>query len=151
MSKTIFERVWDDEVPAYVTYRNDDHGLLAMLDIHPATPGHTLVVPREAVDQWTDLPDTRLHQMTQLGIFVARHMVETLTLNRVTRHTVGYGVPHVHDQYIPSYVRSDTSQLWRPGRLEEGVNHSSLAATAELLNFTPELVSRANDALDAIK
>lgn len=116
--RTVFEKIWDKEIPSHELYRNEGQDLLAMLDIFPATAGHTLVVPREAVDQWTDLPDVRLVQATILGKFVARHMQDVLQPLRVTRHTIG----HIHDQYIPSYERGDTAYLYDPRRMGSPVD-----------------------------
>lgn len=133
--RTVFEKIWDDELPSHILYRSDKHGLLAMLDIHPATPGHTLVIPREAVDQWMDLPDARILQATLLGTFVSRYLQNTLAPERVTRHTIGFGVPHAHDQYVPSYVRGDTAWLYNPERIAGDVDHSALATMRKRLVF----------------
>lgn len=137
--RTVFEKIWDKEIPSHELYRNDEQGLLAMLDIFPATPGHTLVVPQEAVDQWTDLPDVRLAQATILGKFVARHMQDVLRPLRVTKYTIGFGVPHIHDQYIPSYERGDTAYLYDPRRMESPADTSELKAMREALKFPEEL------------
>ncbi len=143
--RTVFEKIWDKEIPSHELYRNDKQGLLAMLDIFPATAGHTLVVPQEAVDQWTDLPDVRLMQAAILGKFVAKHILQTLKPLRVTKHTIGFGVPHVHDQYIPSYERGDTAYLYDPKRMESPADASELKAMREALKF-PEDLSELVDA-----
>lgn len=141
VDRTIFEKIWDGDIPSHTLYRNDRYGLLAILDIFPATPGHTLVVPREAVDQWVDLLDVRLAQTTILGKFVANQMQEVLHPLRVTKHTIGFGVPHIHDQYIPSYERGDTAYLYDPKRMEQPAPREELRAMQEKLCFPDELAT----------
>ena len=47
MSETIFGRIIKGEIPCHRVYE-DDH-VLAFLDVNPLSPGHTLVIPKEAV------------------------------------------------------------------------------------------------------
>lgn len=139
--RTVFEKIWDGDIPSHTIYRNDQHGLLAMLDIFPATQGHTLVVPREAVDNWIDLPDHRLIQATILGKYVARHIQDVLEPLRITRHTIGFGVPHVHDQYVPSFTRGDTAALHDPARMELPADNEELKVMRDVLELPEELVA----------
>jgi len=44
MSETVFDRILRGELPAHVVA--EDAETLAFLDIHPAAPGHTLVIPK---------------------------------------------------------------------------------------------------------
>jgi diadenosine tetraphosphate (Ap4A) HIT family hydrolase len=54
-------RVARGELPAYKVF--EGAGWLGVLDIHPATPGHVLVISTSSeVDQWTDLPDSMIGQ-----------------------------------------------------------------------------------------
>lgn len=142
--RTIFEKIWDGDIPSHTIYRNDKYGLLAMLDIFPATRGHTLVVPREPVDQWTELSEFRLTQATILGKLVALQMQEALSPLRITRHTIGFGVPHIHDQYVPSYVRGDTAYLYDPRRMEQPEAIEELRTLQEELRFPEELAEMAD-------
>lgn len=146
---TVFQKIWEGDIPSYQLYRNDTHGLLAMLDIHPATPGHTLVVPEEAVDLWTNLPDRRILQATLLGNFVGRHLQTILNPLRVTKHTIGFGVPHIHDQYVASYIRGDTANLYDPERMKAPVDHGELAQMHDILTFPDQLQAEVDAALDA--
>ena len=53
MSST-FTQIINGEIPCYKIY--EDAKTLAFLDIHPETPGHTLVIPKLEVDKIYDLP-----------------------------------------------------------------------------------------------
>jgi diadenosine tetraphosphate (Ap4A) HIT family hydrolase len=56
---TLFTRIIHGELPGRFVYTDDS--VIALLTIAPLTPGHTLVVPREEIDQWTDAPQPLLH------------------------------------------------------------------------------------------
>ena len=43
-SQCIFCKIVKGEIPARTVYEDDD--FIAFLDINPATPGHTLVIPK---------------------------------------------------------------------------------------------------------
>ena len=47
MSDTIFSKIISGEIPCHKVYEDDY--VLAFLDINPLAPGHTLVIPKEAV------------------------------------------------------------------------------------------------------
>ena len=50
---SIFSKIIAGEIPCYKIY--EDEKTLAFLDIHPETPGHTLVVPKVEVDKLYEL------------------------------------------------------------------------------------------------
>ena len=53
---TVFTRIINGELPGRFVYR--DETCVAFLTIAPITYGHTLVVPIEEIDRWTDLDGT---------------------------------------------------------------------------------------------
>jgi histidine triad (HIT) family protein len=55
MSETIFSKIIRGEIPSHKVY--EDERVFAFLDINPLSPGHTLVIPKEAkptLDQLSD-------------------------------------------------------------------------------------------------
>jgi histidine triad (HIT) family protein len=55
MSETIFSKILRGEIPCHKVY--EDAHVFAFLDIGPLSPGHTLVIPKEAkatLDQLSD-------------------------------------------------------------------------------------------------
>ncbi len=44
MEQTLFEKIINREIPAQIVYEDAD--TIAILDIHPTTLGHTLVIPK---------------------------------------------------------------------------------------------------------
>ena len=45
MANTIFSKILANEIPCLRIYENEH--VLAFLDIHPLSPGHTLLIPKE--------------------------------------------------------------------------------------------------------
>lgn len=52
---TLFERIYQGEIPADVLYRDDE--IIAFRDIHPRARTHVLVVPRKAIPTVDDIAD----------------------------------------------------------------------------------------------
>ncbi|MEA1157652.1 HIT family protein, partial [Klebsiella pneumoniae] len=56
----VFSKIIAGEIPGRFVYR--DETVVAFLTIEPIAYGHTLVVPVEEVDKWTDLsPEVWAH------------------------------------------------------------------------------------------
>ncbi len=96
---TVFSKIIDREIPAYIVAENDDH--IAFLDINPLKEGHTLVVPKVEVDYIYDLEDD---QLTSLHIFakkVANAIGKAIPCERIGVTVIGLEVPHAHIHLIP--------------------------------------------------
>ena len=52
---TIFSKIVAGEIPAERLREDDD--FLAFLDIRPIRPGHSLVIPKQEIDHFFELPD----------------------------------------------------------------------------------------------
>ncbi|MBV8930827.1 MAG: HIT family protein, partial [Mycobacteriaceae bacterium] len=50
---TVFTKIINGELPGRFVYEDDE--VVGFLTIQPMTQGHTLVVPRDEIDQWQDL------------------------------------------------------------------------------------------------
>lgn len=51
---SVFTMIIRGDIPGRFVWRDDD--VVAFLTIGPIRPGHTLVVPVEQIDHWTDVP-----------------------------------------------------------------------------------------------
>ena len=95
---SIFTKIINGEIPCYKIYE-DDH-TLAFLDIHPDTPGHTLVIPKVEVDKIYDLDDTDYQALMASVKKISRHMEQALGA-RILWKVVGTDVPHAHVHLTP--------------------------------------------------
>ena len=111
---SIFTRIIDGEIPGRFVWQDDI--CVAFLDVRPLARGHTLVVPRIEVDQWTDLEaETATHLMT-VAHRVGRAQKQLLSPARVGLMIAGFEVPHVHVHVVPidemrdlDFANADTS------------------------------------------
>lgn len=139
---TLFEKIWAGDIAEPQLLRSEQHGIMVVLDAFPATRGHAMVVPAEPVESWLDLSDKRQLQIAHVAHKFGKHMLAALSPQpgRITQAVIGYGVPHVHYQLIPSYERADTANLHHEARLAAKIDPAErdliaveLAAPAALL------------------
>ena len=55
MSKTIFQRIADHEVPAQIVFEDDQ--CLAFRDVNPQAPTHVLIIPKRPITSLADAGD----------------------------------------------------------------------------------------------
>ena len=97
---SIFTRIIEGEIPSYRVY--EDERVVAFLDINPAHPGHTLVVPRAEVPDLFDL-DPEDYRAVWAACRTVAGAIKTATgCERVVVLVFGYDVPHAHVHLIPT-------------------------------------------------
>ena len=96
---SIFSRIVAGEIPAH-RLREDDR-FLAFLDVRPIRPGHALVIPKEEIDHFFDLPDDLLAGLMTFAKPVANAIRSVTGAARVGCAVVGVEVPHAHLHLIP--------------------------------------------------
>ena len=96
---TIFSRIISGELPGRFVWR--DEQCVAFLTINPIKPGHTLVVPRQEIDRWTDLdPALAAHLMT-VAQAVGAAVQTAFDPARIGLVIAGFEVPHTHLHILP--------------------------------------------------
>jgi histidine triad (HIT) family protein len=103
---TLFTRIIDGEIPGTFVWQ-DEH-CVAFLSINPLTPGHALVVPRDEVDHWIDLPDDLARHLMSVARTVGRAQQRAFDCDRVALIIAGYEIRHTHLHVFPTM---DMSQL----------------------------------------
>lgn len=96
---TVFSRIIDGEIPGTFVWRDPE--CVAFLSINPVRPGHTLVVPREEVDPWTDLEPTLGAHLMVVAQTIGRAQEQVYRPLRVGLLIAGLEVPHTHLHVIP--------------------------------------------------
>jgi histidine triad (HIT) family protein len=102
---SIFTRIIRGEIPCYKIAENAN--FLAFLDINPASPGHTLVVPKQEIDYYFDISDELLLEMQLFCKQIALAQKQAFQCERVGVVVAGFEVPHAHVHLIPSNGMSD--------------------------------------------
>ena len=110
----IFCKIIKGEIPAEIVYK-DDH-VMAMLDVNPKAPGHTIVVPRQHIETVLDLPDDELSHFFGAVKHVTEMITKTLrpdgfTLGINHGRAAGQAVDHLHFHIIPRYHNDGGTSL----------------------------------------
>ena len=96
---TIFSRIISGELPGRFVWK--DEQVVAFLSIAPMMPGHTLVVPRDEVDHWIDLPTDLASRMFVVAQQIGRAQQLEWNPSRIGLMIVGEEVPHAHLHVVP--------------------------------------------------
>lgn len=100
-----------DTIPASIVYEDKD--VIAFLDRKQVRPGHTMVIPKQHIDHFIDLPDAIAAHIAVIGNRIGRRMQEMLKPKRVGMVISGFGVAHAHYHVIPMHDENDiTSQQY---------------------------------------
>jgi histidine triad (HIT) family protein len=98
MDNCIFCKIVRREIPAELVYEDDK--FLAFLDIHPQSPGHTLVIPNEHYRWVWDHPEAGKYFEVAQKIALAQK--KAFGIDSVLAKIVGEEVPHAHVWLIPN-------------------------------------------------
>lgn len=130
MQDSIFTKIVRGEIPCHKVY--EDEKTLAFLDIHPAQPGHTLVIPKKQVEFVWDLTDEDYQAVMATAKKVALRLREVLGTRYVGERIVGVDVPHAHVQLVPFNTVAD----WHsPQDMDAEPDHAALSELAKRLVF----------------
>ena len=99
-SDCIFCRIVEGAAPARIVA--ESRLSLALLDIHPLAPGHTLVIPRRHVSWWYDLTAEETADFFELARGTAGRLREVFAPAFVAMFARGRRIPHVHLFLVPT-------------------------------------------------
>src|SRR5215471_1246615 len=115
---TVFTRIINGELPGRFVYADDL--VVAFLSIMPLTEGHTLVVPRQEVDQWTDADEPLLHHCIDVAQRIGNAAKHAFGATRAGLVIAGLEVPHLHVHVFPAWSLEDFSfSRAKPASAEE--------------------------------
>ena len=110
MTETIFQKIIAGEVPADKVYETDQ--VLAFLDIKPVHKGHTLVIPKMAVQDIFSLGDDDAAHLMRAIVAVAnavKQATDAPGVNIVSNNgsAAGQEVFHLHFHIIPRFEKGE--------------------------------------------
>lgn len=112
LMSSIFTKIIRREVPAYIVAEDNKH--IAFLDIRPVVTGHTLVVPKEEIDQLFDLDDSALSELMVFAKKVAHAIQQAIPCLRIGVAVLGLEVAHAHVHLLPIQHEGDFNLHRRP-------------------------------------
>ena len=128
---SIFTRIIRGEIPAHKIYEDDK--TLAFLDIHPKSPGHTLIIPKVQVDEFQNLSDEDYIALMQTVKKVAKRQKEVLGAKRIGLQVMGVDVPHAHIHVFPFGTMEEYRKVVD---MNAEPDHTALAEMAKKLQFS---------------
>lgn len=103
--------------PASFIY--DDDLVTAFMTLQPTAAGECLVIPKEHIDHFTDVPDFLAQHIMAVAQRIARRVRAVFPAQRIGYLVHGYGVPHAHfiivPQQGPHHLTSDRFAHIRDG------------------------------------
>jgi histidine triad (HIT) family protein len=96
---TLFTRIINREIPGRFVY--EDAQCVAFLTVAPIRPGHTLVVPRQEIDDWLEAPRELTAHLFQTAQKVAQAIKVAFPCRKVGMMIAGLEVPHYHIHLTP--------------------------------------------------
>ena len=97
---TVFSKIIAGDIPGRIVYQDDT--VAAFLTIEPVAYGHTLVVPVEEIDKWTDIPADLWAHMNEVAQKIGKVIVEKFNAERAGYLIAGFEVPHAHIHVFPA-------------------------------------------------
>tara|TARA_B100000427_G_scaffold185299_1_gene154080 strand:- start:2101 stop:2445 length:345 start_codon:yes stop_codon:yes gene_type:complete len=100
MSKTIFQKIIDREIPANILY--EDNHIIAIEDINPVAPVHALIIPKKCIPTLNDIDSVDIDIVGKMFI-VAKKLAKEFKIDESGYRTVfncnddgGQTVDHIH-------------------------------------------------------
>lgn len=106
----IFCSIINKEIPSSILYEDDQ--VLAILDISQVTKGHTLVMPKQHVENMLECDEETLSHVMEISKKLGNHIMEKtgaagMNILSNIHEAAGQSVPHFHVHLIPRYGEDD--------------------------------------------
>lgn len=114
MKDCIFCNIVEKKSDAEIVY--EDEEVIALLDIKPFKPGHTLVIPKEHFETIYDIPEdviAHLYKVVRKVAIAVKKAVNAEGINIIqSNERAGLqGIFHFHTHVIPRYFGDKLSRL----------------------------------------
>lgn len=128
---SVFSAIIGGELPGRFVWSDDR--CVAFLSISPTTTGHTLVVPRQEIDHWIDVPADLIAHLMRVASAIGRAQQSAFDGTRVGLAIAGFDVPHVHVHVFPTFGPGDFAQLGGSPAPEEALENAARALRSALV------------------
>ncbi len=97
---TVFSKIIAGEIPGRFVWSDDR--VVAFLTIAPVAQGHTLVVPRDEVDNWQDVDPSLFAHCSTVAQHIGKAVCSAFDAPRAGMLIAGFEVPHLHLHVFPA-------------------------------------------------
>jgi histidine triad (HIT) family protein len=99
--KCVFCDIVAGRAPAHIVHEDDLS--MCLLDIHPYTKGHCLVISKRHVPWWHELSEEENSSLFKVARVVANRMMKKFEPDFVCLYARGRRIPHTHLFLVPTY------------------------------------------------
>jgi histidine triad (HIT) family protein len=98
---SIFTRIINREIPSFIIDETDKY--IAILAKDQMQPGHTLVIPKQEIDNYLDMSPEEYADLQVYAQSIAQKLKKAFPdKSRIIMNIVGFEVPHIHIHLIPA-------------------------------------------------
>ncbi len=118
----IFCMIANGEIPSATLYEDDDFRVV--MDLGPATKGHSLILPKKHYANLFELPDEEAAKVAPLAKKVGNALMKATGADGIqvvqnNGEAAGQTVFHFHTHLIPAYKEDGPGAKWVPGTLSD--------------------------------
>jgi histidine triad (HIT) family protein len=100
-----FCRLLSGDLPASIIFQDAD--VMALMNIRAVNKGECMVIPKDHIDHFTDIPDELATRILLVAQKIGRRILNLYKPERIGYIVHGYGVPHAHFLVIPQNDPTD--------------------------------------------
>ena len=104
-SSCVFCRIAAGESSASIIWQ--DNEAMAVMNLRAVNRGECMVIPREHIDHFTDIPDPLAAKILLIAQRIGRRIMQVYKPERIGFVVHGYGVPHAHFLIVPQNDPND--------------------------------------------
>ncbi len=102
---SIFTKIINNELPSYKIH--EDELTISILALDQVSPGHVIVIPKQEVNHWFDVPADAYTRVGLNAQKIAKAIQKFSGCPRVGTIVAGFEVPHYHLHLIPAWSIPD--------------------------------------------
>ncbi len=102
---SIFTKIINNEIPSYKIH--EDELTISILALDQVSPGHVIVIPKQEVNHWFDVPADAYTRVGLNAQKIAKAIQKFSNCPRVGTIVAGFEVPHYHLHLIPAWSIPD--------------------------------------------
>lgn len=102
---SVFTKILSGELPCYKIY--EDETVFAFLALDQVNLGHTLVICKEEINSWMEVPADVYQHLHVVSQKIGRAVRKASGAPRVGQIVAGFEVPHYHLHLIPAWSIPD--------------------------------------------
>jgi histidine triad (HIT) family protein len=102
---SVFTQIIQGKLPAFKVH--EDELTISILTIEPIQLGHCLVIPKQEVNHWFEVPEKAYLQVQLNAQRIAPAIQKATGCSRILTAAIGFEVQHYHLHLIPAWSMDD--------------------------------------------